>query len=147
MPDELLHANDALMRHNHTLTASLGQRELELGKTRDICVNALAQLADSRDPETGEHLLRMQAFAQILAMDLAVHGPYTEQIDSQFLEDLWRSSPLHDIGKVGIPDEILLKRGRLTPAEFEIMKRHVLIGAIDSGNDSNLTPRGSHERS
>ena len=140
--DELLLANDELMRQNHTLTASLGQRELELGRTRDICVHALAQLADSRDPETGEHLLRMQAFAQILAMDLAVHGPYTEQINSQFLEDLWRSSPLHDIGKVGIPDEILLKPGRLTPAEFEVMKGHAVIGAITLEKTSSMTDCG-----
>ena len=71
----------------------------------------------------------MRDYAQIIAEELGCHGPYAEQIDEQFLDDLYRASPLHDIGKVGINDAILLKPGRLTPEEFEIMKRHATIGA------------------
>jgi putative two-component system response regulator len=71
----------------------------------------------------------MRAYSQILAEELAREGPYADQISGQFLDDLYRSSPMHDIGKVGIRDEILLKPGRLTPAEFETMQQHSVIGA------------------
>ena len=96
---------------------------------RQVVVLALAKLAESRDPETGDHLDRMRTYTDILAMWLSQHGPYTGQIDENFLTDLGRSSPLHDIGKVGIPDEILLKPGPLTPGEFQVMKQHAVIGA------------------
>ncbi|HYW79116.1 MAG TPA: HD domain-containing phosphohydrolase [Thermoguttaceae bacterium] len=99
------------------------------GGTRDMAVFVLAKLADSRDPETGEHLERMREYCRILAERLSREGPYTEQIDRDFLDDLYRSSPLHDIGKVGIPDSILLKPGRLSRDEFEVMKGHAEIGA------------------
>jgi putative two-component system response regulator len=96
---------------------------------QDIAVFTLAKVAESRDQETGGHLTRMRAYSQILAEELARGEPYGVQIDTRFLEDLFRSSPLHDIGKVGIPDRILLKAGRLAPEEFEIMKNHAEIGA------------------
>lgn len=108
---------------------ALAARAVEIAATRDVAVFALAKLAESRDPETGEHLERLRGYSQILAEELHDHGPYRDQIDERFLEDLYRSSPLHDIGKVGIPDAILRKPGRLTPAEFEIMKQHTTIGA------------------
>jgi len=93
----------------------------------------LAQLAESRDPQTSGHLERMRAYTQILAERLADRGPYADQIDERFLEDLYRSSPLHDIGKVGIPDRVLLKPSPLTPEEFEIMKTHTVIGSTALG--------------
>lgn len=127
--DELETAHDELRSHATTLTERLEQRQREIAGTRDLTMFALAQLADSRDPETGEHLLRMRAYAQLLAEHLAKMGPYTEQIDSRFLAEFYRSTPLHDIGKVGIPDQILLKPGSLTHDEFEIMKQHTIIGA------------------
>lgn len=95
----------------------------------DVTVAALTKVAQFRDTETGEHLVRMRCYAQIIAEELAIGGPYAHQIDEQFLEDLYRASPLHDIGKVGIRDAILLKPARLTPEEFEIMKQHTTIGA------------------
>jgi putative two-component system response regulator len=97
--------------------------------TRDVAVLTLAKLAESRDPETGLHLERMRSYTQILAEYLSRHGPYANQIDGRFLEDIFRAAPMHDIGKVGIPDEILLKPGPLTREEFEIMKHHTVIGA------------------
>ncbi|MBX7075282.1 MAG: HD domain-containing protein [Pirellulales bacterium] len=97
--------------------------------TRDVAVFALAQLAESRDPETGQHLERIRSYCRILADELHVRGPYTDLIDEQFVDDIFRSSPLHDIGKVGIPDAILLKPGRLSEREFAILKKHTLIGA------------------
>jgi len=98
-------------------------------RTRDLTVFAMAKLTESRDPETGEHLERMRAYSVLLAERLAEHGPYTDQIDDEFLADLYRASPLHDIGKVGIPDVILLKPGRLSDSEFATMKQHTVIGA------------------
>ena len=122
-------ANHDLQKHARRLTEWLDQRTVELAGTRGVAVFALAKLAESRDPETGEHLERMRAFAQVLGKQLASEGAYASQIDAEFLDNFYLSTPLHDIGKVGTPDKILLKPGRLTPDEFEIMKRHTLIGA------------------
>lgn len=111
------------------LEAAVAARTREIAATRDVAVFALAQLAESRDPETGAHLERMRSYAQLLAEQLAVEGPYTDVVDEAFLHDLFRSSPLHDIGKVGIPDAILLKPGCLNASEFDFLKRHTIIGA------------------
>jgi putative two-component system response regulator len=127
--DELEHAHDELRGHASLLTQRLEQRQMEIAGTRDLTMFALAQLADSRDPETGEHLLRMRAYAQLLAEHLSKTGPYVHKIGRQFLAEFYRSTPLHDIGKVGIPDSILLKPGSLTHDEFAIMKQHTIIGA------------------
>jgi putative two-component system response regulator len=108
---------------------ALAARADEIAATRDVAVFALAKLAESRDPETGEHLERLRSYSQILAEELHETGPCRDLIDHAFLDNLYRSSPLHDIGKVGIPDAILRKPGRLTPDEFEIMKQHTTIGA------------------
>jgi response regulator RpfG family c-di-GMP phosphodiesterase len=116
-------------KHVASLEGTVADRTHEVIATRDLSVFALAKLAESRDPETGEHLERMRGYSQLLAEQLSREGPYTHLIDEQFLSDLYRSSPLHDIGKVGIPDAILLKPGKLTPDEYEIMKRHAEIGA------------------
>ena len=113
----------------HELEQAIALRTHEIINVRDTAVFALAKLAESRDTETGEHLERLRTYSQILAEQLSKEGPYTHLIDDQFLEDMYRSSPLHDIGKVGIQDAILLKPGRLTPEEFEIMKTHAEIGA------------------
>lgn len=121
-----------LQQANSTAAANLdalAARADEIAATRDVAVFALATLAESRDPETGEHLERLRSYSQILAEELHRAGPYRAQIDLPMLEDLWRSTPLHDIGKVGIPDAILRKPGKLTPAEFDVMKRHTTIGA------------------
>ena len=105
-----------------------GRRILAL-ETRDLAIFALAKLAESRDPETGAHLERMRLYARILANRLAAMGKHREQVDLEFVRMIYLTSPLHDIGKVGIPDSVLLKPGRLDAEEFEIMKRHTLIGA------------------
>jgi len=118
-----------LSEQNARLEQMVQQRTSEIIEIRDVTVFALAKLAESRDPETGQHLERLRTYSQILAEVLREEGPYTNEIDEQFLEDLYRSSPLHDIGKIGIPDTILLKPGQLSVGEFEIMKRHTIIGA------------------
>ncbi len=126
---ELASTRAKLTAHNAALEQLVRERTAETVQTRDAAVFALAKLAESRDPETGEHLERLREYAQLLAQTLADEGQYQELIDESFLSNLYRSSPLHDIGKVGIPDVILLKPGRLSPAEFKIMQRHTVIGA------------------
>ena len=121
-------AKDQLEIYAGELEELVSVRTKQLTATQDMAVFALAHVADSRDPETGEHLQRMRRYAQLLADELADNGPYAAIVDRQFLEDLYRSSPLHDIGKVAVPDSILQKPGRLTPEEFEEMKKHVVVG-------------------
>ena len=89
----------------------------------------LADLAERRDPETGKHLLRIQSYCRLIAKTLSAQEKYKEFIDDAFIEDIYYSSPLHDIGKVGIEDRILLKPGKLTQDEMAVMKTHTLIGA------------------
>jgi response regulator RpfG family c-di-GMP phosphodiesterase len=120
----------AEIESHHLDIRKLAERHAEeVLAIQDTAVFTLAKVAESRDQETGGHLVRMRAYSQILAEELARSGPYADQINRQFLQDLFRSSPLHDIGKVGIRDEILLKPGRLTLDEFETMKQHTVIGA------------------
>ncbi len=99
-------------------------------ESRDLVIFALARLAESRDNDTGSHLERIREYSRALAFDLADHGPYRSQIDIDFVQTIYKTSPLHDIGKVGIPDSILLKPGKLTAEEFEVMKRHADIGRV-----------------
>ncbi|MBI3008142.1 MAG: HD domain-containing protein [Candidatus Omnitrophica bacterium] len=89
----------------------------------------LADLAETRDLETGGHLFRIQGYCRFIAEKLSVKEKFSGLIDHAFIEEMYYSSPLHDIGKVGIPDRILLKQGKLTPDEMAIMKTHTLIGA------------------
>jgi putative two-component system response regulator len=98
-------------------------------ETRDVAIFAMAKLAESRDPETGAHLERMQNYCRVIAWHLAGLPEFRETIDREFLRLIYATSPLHDIGKVGIPDAVLLKPGKLTDQEFEIMKTHTTLGA------------------
>ncbi len=118
-----------ICRNHADLHRMVEQRARELAETKDVAVLALAEVAESRDQGTGEHLVRMRTYSQILAETLRADSSYAAEIDGQLLEDLYRSSPLHDIGKVGISDTILLKPGRLTAKEFETVKQHTVIGA------------------
>jgi len=127
--EQLDEARAALAADNRQLEDVVEQQTQDLTDTRELIVFAMAKLAESRDPETGEHLERMREYCRILAVELSKRGPYTELIDDEFINNIYRSSPLHDIGKVGVPDAILLKPGRLTNNEFEIMKQHAAIGA------------------
>jgi putative two-component system response regulator len=109
-----------------------GERIVGL-ETRDVAIFAMAKLAESRDPETGLHLERVQRYARTLATDLKGSSPYADQVDEEFVRLVYATSPLHDIGKVGIPDAVLLKAGKLTDREFEIMKTHTVIGTQTLG--------------
>ena len=106
----------------------VGERLLAL-ETRDVVIFALAKLADSRDPETGAHLERVRSYSEALAKQLAQTAKYRDEIDPEFIRLIYLTSPLHDIGKVGIPDDVLLNPGRLTVEQFEVMKTHATLGA------------------
>lgn len=116
-----------------------GERILSL-ETRDVAIFALAKLAESRDSDTGAHLERVQHYCRNLAQQLAQNEKYQHVIDSEFIRLIFQTSPLHDIGKVGIPDAVLLKPGRLDPEEFEIMKTHATIGAETLGTALDRFP-------
>lgn len=89
----------------------------------------MSKLAESKDPDTGAHLDRMREYCKLIATYLATRDSHRDQIDETFIASIYAASPLHDIGKVGVPDHILLKPGKLTKDEWEIMKQHPTIGA------------------
>jgi len=105
-----------------------GERVVTL-ETRHVAIFAMAKLAESRDPETGQHLERMRNYSRILAAHLVGQDGAREKLGADFVENVYQTSPLHDIGKVGIPDYVLLKPGRLTDEEFDLMKHHTSVGA------------------
>ncbi|KKK95494.1 hypothetical protein LCGC14_2672240, partial [marine sediment metagenome] len=106
----------------------------------DLTIFAMAKLAESRDPDTGGHLERVRAYVSALARALAESGTFSDQMDDEFIALLVAASSLHDIGKVGIPDHILLKPGRLDPPEYEIMKTHAAKGADTLASVLRLFP-------
>ena len=112
------------------LLVSLKAAERVLGlETRDLAMFALAKLSESRDPETGAHIERVQSYARLLAQYLSTTEQHHDVIDTEFVRLIFQTSPLHDIGKVGIPDNVLLKPGKLTDQEMQIMRTHVTLGA------------------
>ena len=111
---------------------------------RDVIIFSLAKLAESRDQETGDHLERMREYCRLLTNLLAETPRYSEAIDADFSASIYLTSPLHDIGKVGIPDNILLKPGRLTPEEFEVMKQHTIFGGETLRAAAEKHPRHSY---
>ncbi len=115
---------------NNAASAIQGQLDHEaLDQARDSIVLAFAALAENRDDDTGKHLDRVTRYCMLLAEELRTQPPHEDQITDEFMHSLKRAVPLHDIGKVATPDRILLKPGRLTPDEMEIMKRHAASGA------------------
>ena len=105
------------------------QRTHEIAAIQDVTIHAMASLAETRDNETGNHIRRTQNYVKLLAQHLQFHPNYTHFLNMDgVIETLFKSAPLHDIGKVGIPDAILLKPGRFKPSEFEIMKSHPELG-------------------
>jgi len=115
-------------RHEELRLRLEGGKRLLMLEGRDMMIFSLAKLAESRDQETGKHLERMREYSRAIATELMQWPKFEKIIDAQFIELIYLTSPLHDVGKVGIPDAVLLKPGKLTPEEFEIMKRHTLIG-------------------
>jgi HD-GYP domain-containing protein (c-di-GMP phosphodiesterase class II) len=102
-------------------------RSLSLMKTRDAVIFGLARLAESRHEDTGEHLERIRRYVEILARELAKRTP-GGGLDEEMILTIAIASSLHDIGKVGVPDSVLLKQGKLNAEERAVMRRHTIIG-------------------
>ncbi|OPY66726.1 MAG: Cyclic di-GMP phosphodiesterase response regulator RpfG [Syntrophorhabdus sp. PtaU1.Bin050] len=125
-----LHRLQAELALQNSLLKDLVEAQVkEISDSQMATIVALAKLAESRDDDTGRHLDRVQVFCKDLALVLGEESPYSDSIDPAFVENMFHASPLHDVGKVGIPDSILLKSGKLTASEFEVMKAHAAIGA------------------
>lgn len=118
-----------LEQHNRNLQDMVRDQVREISELQMATIFAMANLAEYRDYETGIHLERVRKYCRALAEQLALDSPYAHQVDTRFIYTIYETSPLHDIGKVGVPDTILLKPGKLTPDEFDIIKTHVTIGA------------------
>jgi len=110
------------------LQREVEKRTREVQVVQDVTIIALASLAETRDHETGNHLRRTQNYVRALALQLRQHPRFQLFLDDETIQLLYKSAPLHDIGKVGIPDHILLKPGALTAEEFEVMKTHTVLG-------------------
>lgn len=121
--------SDILHSQNDYLETEINRRMEENQVIQNVSIRALAHLAEIRDPETGDHILRTQSYVQVLAKSLQDHPRFKETITEHYIRLLTKSAPLHDIGKVGIPDHILLKPGKLTSDEFEVMKTHAELGS------------------
>lgn len=128
LQDQIIKYQRRLEGDNQALEERVRERTAQLERTQQVTMFSMARLAESRDPETGEHLDRMRRYVREIAIEMGSWPKYDGIIDSGFVEILYYSSPLHDIGKVGIPDQILLKPGKLTVDEFDIMKTHTLVG-------------------
>lgn len=130
---ELQAARAALHDRDHRFEVEMARRMTENVQVQEISIRALARLAEIRDPETGHHLRRTQGYTRTLALELSSHPRFAHFLTPHNIEILVKSAPLHDIGKVGIPDYILHKPGRLSPQEWEVMKTHSHMGylAID----------------
>lgn len=119
---------DRLRTINDELEQIVEERTIEVMLTRDAAIFGLAKLAEYRDNETGAHLDRVRNYTRIVGETLLKQGAYPDVVDEEFVRTVAASSVLHDIGKVGIPDAILQKPGKLTPDEFDIMKTHAALG-------------------
>ena len=119
---------DFLRDQNEFLEHEVDKRTREIIAIQDVTILAMASLAETRDSDTGNHIRRTQFYVKVLAEKLRDHPRFSLFLTDSNINMLFKSAPLHDIGKVGIPDRILLKPGRFEPHEFEIMKTHTTLG-------------------
>ena len=129
---------DFLRSKSDYLEQEVAKRTREISAVQDVTILAMASLAETRDNETGNHIRRTQHYVKALAEALRQQPQFATVLDDHTIAMLFKSAPLHDIGKVGIPDRILLKPGRYEPEEFAIMQRHPLLGlqAIEHAEQS-----------
>ncbi|MBF0103395.1 MAG: two-component system response regulator [Desulfobacterales bacterium] len=125
---QLKKMNDFLKDKNAFLEQEILRRTKEISNIQDVTFVAMGSLAETRDNETGNHIRRTQHYLKLLATKLVESSRYRPFLSEEYIMLLYKSAPLHDIGKVGIPDRILLKPGKLTFEEFEVMKTHTTIG-------------------
>lgn len=117
-----------LKRHRDDLERLVAERTRQLTLTQEVTIEAMAALAEYRDPETGGHIRRTQRYVETLARHLKQHPKFKNFLSDEVCHLLYQSAPLHDIGKIGVPDAILLKPDKLSPEEFEVMKQHTVYG-------------------
>ncbi len=122
------HARRDLKAQNKVLEHRVIERTREIQQTQDVAIYCLASLAETRDNETGNHIRRTQHYVKLLAKYLRDHPRFRHQINDEYIEQLFKSAPLHDIGKVGVPDRILLHPGKLEGEDWQEMKRHAQYG-------------------
>lgn len=125
----LVRMRKELERHNHYLEDLVREKVREISESQLATILALSKLAESRDDATGKHIERTRTYCRLIALTLREDPRFRETVTDEFVENIFHAAPLHDIGKVGIPDRILLKPGKLTPEEYEIMKTHAALGA------------------
>lgn len=126
---QLRAAHLELKQYNRELQRMVEEKVKEILESQLSTIVAISKLVEYHDIETGQHIERVQMFCKILALSLKDFSPHGLSVDDEFVETIYWAAALHDIGKVGIPDNILLKPNRLTPSEKEIMKSHTIIGA------------------
>ncbi|MFG1489740.1 response regulator, partial [Oceanospirillum sp. HFRX-1_2] len=119
---------DFLQDKNRFLEQEVRRRTQEVTQVQDVTIMVLASLAETRDSDTGNHIRRTQFYVRALAEKLRDEEKYKALLTDQYIDILFKSAPLHDIGKVGIPDRILLKPGPFEGNEFDIMKTHTILG-------------------
>ncbi len=119
---------DFLRDNNADLEQEVARRIEDLSAAQDVTILAMTSLAETRDSDTGNHIRRIQHYVKALALALKDHPRFADDLGPQAISLLFKSAPLHDIGKFGIPDRILLKPSSLSPEEFEIMKTHTTLG-------------------
>lgn len=117
-----------LKRHRDHLEELVNERTKELALIKEVTIESLATLTEFRDPETGGHIIRTKNYVRALAMRAAQTIHFSDRLDPKTIDLLYISAPVHDIGKVGVPDIIMFKPGKLTPEEFEQMKKHTVYG-------------------
>ena len=120
-------------------------RSQQLVQSQDATILSLTALAETRDPETGGHIQRTRDYILVLARCLARKPKFRAKLDRESIELLYKSAPLHDIGKVGIADSILLKADRLTDEEFTAMQRHTILGADTLADAARHTTHGAEQ--
>ena len=130
-----------LKSHRDRLEQMVQEQVRETIDSHITTIFAMSKLAESRDDETGTHLERTRQYCRLLATRLHATGGYPDLVDEDFIHCIFQASPLHDIGKVAIPDGILKKPGKLTAEEFEIMKTHTLRGAETLASVTQNHPR------
>jgi len=132
-----------LKQHKDHLENLVAKRTREVLLTQEISMESIGTLAEFRDPETGGHIKRIQHYIKALANELKTLPQFSEVLNEETIDRIYKCSPLHDIGKVAIPDAILKKPGKLTKEEFDIMKTHAILGyevllsgkkRLDTGN-------------
>src|SRR5439155_14377535 len=126
--DRLLATAEQFRRANRYLELSLEASKADVRQAHDALLFTMAKMAESRDGETPGHLRRLQRYVHVLAEQASRERPWAGLVDSRFLQRLERCVPLHDIGKIGLPDDVLLKPGALTSAERALVEQHPLIG-------------------